>query len=121
MGQKGRVTLLCPTCGRELAGAPVCKCGTDVRLLQQIVARADHLFNRALEAYHAGHVARALEYLEANAALVPFDVEARLVQAKLLARLGRWEEVAEIVRLVRMSEPAHPELEDLVDALNESG
>ncbi len=111
---------LCPTCSRELSEAPVCKCGTDLSLLQQIVARADHLFNQALAAHQAGQVTRALEYLEANAALVPFDIEARLVQAKLLARLERWEEVEAIVQLVQASEPAHPELALIFEILAET-
>jgi hypothetical protein len=33
--------LLCPTCHRALTDAPVCKCGTDLSLLQAIAARAD--------------------------------------------------------------------------------
>lgn len=111
--------LLCPTCNRELSDEPVCKCGTDVNLLHQIVARADHLFNQALEAYRTGQTARALECLEANAALVPFDVEARLVQAKLLAQLERWEEAEAIIQRVQASEPNHPEMEGLIEVLAE--
>jgi tetratricopeptide (TPR) repeat protein len=109
--------LLCPTCSRELSDEPVCKCGTDVSLLHQIVARADHLFNQALEAHQAGQTARALEYLEANATLVPFDIEARLVQTKLLAQLERWEEAEAIIQRVQASEPNHPELERLIEVL----
>jgi hypothetical protein len=120
MIQKGGAMLLCPSCSRELAEEPTCKCGTDLSLLQHIVARADHLFNQALEAYQAGQAARALEYLAANAAIAPFDVQARLVQAKLLARFERWEEVEVIIQLVQASEPAHPELKRLIDVLVEA-
>lgn len=108
---------LCPTCSREIGEAPVCKCGTELTLLQQIIARADYLFNQALDAYQTGQVARALEYLEANAALVPFDLEARLVQAKLLAQLERWAEVEALVQLIQAVQPAHPELSLLMEIL----
>jgi hypothetical protein len=112
--------LLCPTCGREFTNSPVCKCGTDLSLLHQIVARVDHLFNQALAAYRASKTARALEYLEANAALVPFDVEARVVQIKLLGQLKRWEEVEVIIQHIQESAPAHPELEPLLKVLAEA-
>ncbi|MFO1432357.1 MAG: hypothetical protein U1F76_19805 [Candidatus Competibacteraceae bacterium] len=116
---RGDAMWLCPVCGRELTTAPLCKCGADLGLLQQIRARADHLFNQALAAYEEGQIDRALEYLEANAVLVPLDVEARVVQTKLLARLGRWGEVKSIVALIQNVEPAHLELALLHEMLAE--
>lgn len=115
---RGDAMWLCPVCGRELTTAPICKCGADLNLSQQIRARADHLFNQALAAYEEGRIERALEYLEANAVLVPFDVEARVVQAKLLARLGRWGEIRGIVALIQNIEPTHPELLIFNDVLD---
>jgi len=108
---------LCPTCGREPDQSPTCKCGADLRLLQQIVVRADHLFNPALEAYQNGQGAQALQYLAANAVLVPFDIEARLVQAKLLAQSQHRSETQAIVHHVQVVEPTHPELAGLVEWL----
>jgi tetratricopeptide (TPR) repeat protein len=108
--------ILCPSCGRELTGNSVCRCGTDLTLLKAIIVRADHLFNRALTAYRAGQVARALEYLEANAVLAPFDVEARIVQAKLLAQSGRWDEAEALIRPIQGSPP---ELAGLAAVLSE--
>ena len=93
--------LQCPACGRELSDALVCKCGADLSLLQQIRSRADHLFNQALAAHAEGRTERALELLESNAALVPFDVEARVVQAKLLGQMGRWGEFTDILVLLK--------------------
>jgi tetratricopeptide (TPR) repeat protein len=108
--------ILCPSCGRELTDNPVCKCGTDLTLVKTIIAWADRLFNRALAAYHAGQIGRALEYLEANAVLAPFDVEARIVQAKLLAQVGRWDEAEALIRPIQN---APPELAGLVAVLSE--
>ena len=107
--------LLCPTCSRTLTDAAVCKCGTDLSLLQQIRIRADHLFNLALKAYRAGRPARALEYLEANALLVPFDTEARLVQVALLAQDERWEEVDTLIQHIQAAAPTHPLLDVLAE------
>jgi outer membrane protein assembly factor BamD (BamD/ComL family) len=103
----------CPTCNRELTDASVCKCGTDLSLLQHILTRADHLYNQAIEAYQAGKNQRALEYLEANEVLVPFDPEARIFQAKLLAILERCEDAREIVEHLQASKPVHPDLASL--------
>ena len=108
---------LCPTCGRESAFAPVCKCGTDLSLLQHIVPRADHLFNQALDAYPAGRTARALEYLWANTTLVPFDLEARVMPAKLLAQLERWTELEAIMQGMATSESSCSELAPLREML----
>jgi tetratricopeptide (TPR) repeat protein len=111
--------VLCPICNREVGDALICKCGADLSLLQQIIARADHLFNQALEAYRAGRLARALEYLEANAMLVPHDFEARIVQAKLLAQLRRWEEAEALIQQVQAYDPVYPGLEVLTQILGE--
>jgi hypothetical protein len=112
--------LLCPTCGRELTEALICKCGTDLSLLRHVVARADYLFNQALAAYQAGRFERALECLAANAVLVPFDVEARLVQAKLLAQFKRWAEVEQLLDRLEATAPGHPDLAALREALTEA-
>ena len=113
--------LLCPTCSRELADAPICKCGTDLGLLQAIAARADQLFNQALAAAQAGELASALEYLAANALLAPADIEARIVQAKLLAQLKRWKEVEAIVERIAAADPGHQGLVALWEVLGEIG
>ncbi len=107
----------CPTCNRELGDALMCKCSTDLSLLQHILARADHLFNQALNACQTGQTAKALEFLEANATLVPADIETRVGQAKLLAQLERWEEVDTIIQQIQTSEPNHPELEYIIGVL----
>ena len=97
----------------------MCKCGTDLSLLQHIIARADLLFNQALDAYQTGQPAKALEFLEANAALIPFDTQARIVQAKLLAQLERWEEVKILVQRIQTSAPEHSEVENFVECVTE--
>lgn len=103
----------CPNCNRELADESICKCGTDLSLPLHILARADHLFNQAIEAYQDGKNQRALECLEANAVLVPFDLEARVFQAKLLAILERWQDGIEILQIIQAAKPAHPDLDSL--------
>lgn len=100
----------CPNCNRELADESICKCGTDLSLPLHILARADHLFNQAIDAYQAGQNHRALEFLEANAVLVPFDLEARVFQAKLLAILERWQDAREIVKHIQAAMSTHSEL-----------
>jgi outer membrane protein assembly factor BamD (BamD/ComL family) len=104
------MNMSCPTCNRELADALVCKCGTDLSLLQNILARADHLYNQAIEAYQDGKNQRALEYLEANAVLVPFDIEARIFQAKLMVIFERWQDAREIVKHIQATMLTHSEL-----------
>lgn len=111
----------CPTCSRELGDELICKCGTDLSLLQHIIARASHLFNQALDAYQAGQPAKALEYLKANVVLVPSDIEAWIFQAKLLAQFERWEEVETIIQCIQASEPNHPDVGILVELVAEAG
>lgn len=108
---------LCPGCGREMGETAVCKCGVDLRLLQQLIARGDHLFNEALTAVQSNQVAAALARLEMNAALAPFDVEARLLQAQLLAQQENWAEAATLVQQVQALAPAHPGLAPLLAVL----
>jgi hypothetical protein len=93
----------------------------DLSLLQQIKARADYLFNAALTAVQSNQVAAALAYLEMNAALTPFDVEARLMQAQLLAQQADWTRATTLARQIQNLAPAHPGLGPLLAVLAEAG
>jgi hypothetical protein len=89
--------------------------------LHGIVARADDLFNEALAAWRSGESSRALECLEANAALIVADVEARVLQAHLLALDGRWREVSNLVELIERLDPGAPDLARLRAAAANGG
>jgi len=81
-----------------------------VQLLVELSSVADGQFNQALAAWKSGDAARALEHLEANAALVIADVDARVLQAYALAERGRWEEVGDLVSLIEGLDPERIEL-----------
>ena len=86
----------CPACGNsDVANQARCKCGADLTLLQCLEAVANAWFNRALSALADDRPGRALEWLSACCAARPMDAEARLVQAKVWARLGRWCEASD--------------------------
>ena len=86
----------CPACGNSnVANQARCKCGADLTLLQCLEAVANAWFNRALSALADDRPGRALEWLSACCAARPTDAEARLVQAKVWARLGRWREASD--------------------------
>ena len=111
--------MICPRCGLELSGLKRCRCGADLPLLRQLSTRADVLFNEALVALGAGRVPRALECLEANAVLAPFDIVARLSQVKLLIRSGRWQEAMGILHRLQDIDPGHREVKTLVELVSE--
>lgn len=112
----------CPACKTEdVAGQERCRCGADLSLLVRLQALADIWFNRALVAHAQGQHARALELLSACCVVRPDDAEARIVQAQVLAHLGRWQEACEAVHTARDIDPDRVELPSLETALVEAG
>jgi tetratricopeptide (TPR) repeat protein len=112
---------ICPACKAEdVDGKEQCRCGTDLSLLQRLSALADVWFNQALVLHAQGHYGRAVELLSACCVVRPEDAEARIVQAQVLAHLGRWPEAQHAVRIAQEIDPSRPELPALETALAEA-
>lgn len=88
----------CPACGARIAGQTVCRCGADLSVLHQLAAIGNAWFNRALQAMKDNQPGRALEWISACCAAQPTDAEARRVQAKIWARLGKYAEAADALK-----------------------
>lgn len=101
----------CPACGTEnVAGLAACRCGQDLSLLLSIEATADAWFNCGLEALEAGAPERALEWISACCAAKPTDAKAILLQAKLWARLGRWQAASAALDRAEKLDPSSSDL-----------
>jgi tetratricopeptide (TPR) repeat protein len=101
----------CPACGADQTpGSPRCRCGADLRLLQQLDSLADAWFNRALTALADGSPGRALEWLAAACAARPDDFPARLALARVWAQLGRPTEAADALERAAALDPDAPEV-----------
>jgi tetratricopeptide (TPR) repeat protein len=111
---------LCPACKTDdVSGKDRCRCGADLSLLQRLSALVDAWFNRALELHAQGQSSRALELLAACCVVSPNDAEARIVQAQILAGLGRRQEAREVLQIARDIDPGQADLASLKAALVE--
>jgi tetratricopeptide (TPR) repeat protein len=111
----------CPECGSDqTSGEPRCRCGADLRLLQQVDALADVWFNRALAALAEGATGQALEWLAAACVARPTDVAARIALSQVWAQLGRWKEAADALERAAELDPGSVEVAALREALRQA-
>ena len=110
----------CPACGAEVIGNRLlCACGADLSLLARLDAVADAWFNEALASLEQGRPGRALEWMSACCAARPTDAAARCAQAKIWARLGRWQEAHDSLERAAALDPGAPDLQTIRDAIKD--
>lgn len=111
----------CPACSvAVLDTSTACdRCGADLSLLHQLDGLADAWFNSGVSAAAEGNDGLALERVSAYCVIQPGDAEARLVQAKLWARLGCLCEARHAVSKARELDPERTEIDEVERAIDD--
>ena len=114
--------LNCPACGTPVERREqACSCGADLRLLRDLDGLADAWLNRGLAVLGKQGAGKALEWVSASCVARPTDAQARRIQAKLWAQLGKWDEALEALACASALDGDAQESEELRKAILERG